>query len=339
MSRLSDVGRQGSGIFVVCLGLAGCHPISSRTVATQRSPSHNPRVSELLDTLSNLPSEPSDPVSNKRLMDQSAKELMDLGNAAVPDLIAVIDSKTSVQKHRMAITFLAKTNDSRTVETLRKLLRTDSSNPLQRPIFSDANTVAGSLVANTKPELFQDLLEAAEAKRIQPYYAARVFGSYKRTAAIPYLKKLVTSGSDIDVATATEALGSIGGPEVLPEISKLCGDSRPIVAISAWVARAAVDPDIKKDVAIANVSLYVGHSGSLVRLEALKALVALGDPKAKDRLLAALADKDSMVRTMAIEMLADFPSPEVRARLAPFARDPDPYIRASAKETLGNMKG
>ena len=150
-------------------------------------------------------------------------------------------------------------------------------------------------------------------------------------------------------------LARVGNERAHRPLARLLTDSHPGVRSAAagalrrlgWRA-ATTDEQVLFDVALgharaaafagqAAVKALVGelkHDTSFTRRAAAEALEEVGDPGARQPLLAALADKDPSVRVSAIHALGKDHSGEVVGRLLALLRDADPCVRLATAEVL-----
>jgi len=192
------------------------------------------------------------------------------------------------------------------------------------------------------------------------------------------------SHDDADVrALAAAQWGRIGNPAAVPLLEKALKDRNPYVRIAA--ARSLHDlgdgtglraleeivsivpKSAKTDETLAAVEEMRSVARNKVRVEALRALAAMGDPSSRpvlervrrdsdgavrdactlalarlgmggvEEFFAALEDPDPEVRSKAVRLLGETRSPSLIARLKPLADDTEFAVRAAVMEALGDI--
>lgn len=106
-------------------------------------------------------------------------------------------------------------------------------------------------------------------------------------------------------------------------------DDPSVVEMAAWAAGERPVDTVELDCLVA----CCGHGDPLVREAAVAALGALGDPRGRDTVLAALEDRPA-IRRRAVLALAAFDGDDVDAALAAAATDRDWQVRDAAVELL-----
>jgi HEAT repeat protein len=130
---------------------------------------------------------------------------------------------------------------------------------------------------------------------------------------------------------AAETAPALQQPPPVEQLTALLADADPFVAEAAAfalgeLAPAAAVPDL--------ATVATSHTDPLVRESAVAALGAIADPRGREAVLAACADRPA-IRRRAVLALAAFDGDDVDAALRRALDDPDWQTRQAAEDVLG----
>jgi HEAT repeat protein len=252
---------------------------------------------------------------------------------------------------------IAKLNDGRAVEELRRLLE-DPYDDVQEAAVEALSHLRAFLPVE---EIIRALHEGDAAIRRN---AALLLG---KIAAVEALEDLGFALKDEDVRVrkaVVEALSFIGTEEAAKYLTYALADEDPDIRISAVLSLGEIggggvldalsiltaDPDNAVRVAAAKSLGAAGERGAVGTLigllrdrsgfvvtAAIESLGAIGGPEARDAIAGMLASADNEIRRTAILALASFD--DVEASLLPFLKDPDWATRIAAVRALGRNAG
>ena len=248
---------------------------------------------------------------------------------------------------------IAKLNDGRAVDSLRRLLEDP---------YEDVQEAAVEALSHLGPFLpVEQLIRALhEGSTVVRRNAALLLGKIAAAAAVEDLG-FALKDEDVRVRKAVvEALSLIGTEEAARYLTYALADENPDIRISAVLSLGAIDggggldalyiltadPDNAVRVAAAKslglrgeqsaVSTLLGllrdRSGFVVTA-AIESLGTIGGDEARDAIVGMLVSADNEIRRTAIIALASFDN--VEGALLPFLKDPDWATRIAAVRALG----
>jgi HEAT repeat protein len=145
--------------------------------------------------------------------------------------------------------------------------------------------------------------------------------------------KTLADGTPTAKLAALDALGKIGGEEVVPTLLGALRDAESSVRVAALEAlRGINDPR-----ALQPVTAALNHQDATVRAAAVHALLPYG-AEAFPALKRCLTDRNWAVRKAAVETLGRTMDARVAESLIPLLQDPDHDVREVNCEALGRLK-
>jgi HEAT repeat protein len=152
-------------------------------------------------------------------------------------------------------------------------------------------------------------------------------------SVLDIVTKTLTDGTATDKLGALDALGKIGGEEVVPSLLAGLRDAECNVRVAALEAlRDINDPRVLQP-----VIACLKHQEATVRAAAAHALLPYG-AQAIPALKRSLSDRNWAVRKAAIETLGRTKDPTLVESLLPLLRDPDHDVREANCEALARIK-
>jgi HEAT repeat protein len=269
---------------------------------------------------------------------------------AIPTLESVLaDSDSEVR--RLAVAALGKLEDERRIEPLLSALQDRSPEVLKaaleafkrvsdervptaiRPLlrYPDASVrgFAAQVMlglrwtpASTEEEI---CLLVANAQCAQ----AAAFG----LAALPALENALEHSPSSLAVSAAQAIGTIGGPQVLRPLLKALKSADPVICIAAInELRNHRNPPVLEP-----IKNLLRHHTAQVRLAALEAIADLDPGDDIGQVLDLLSDSDWDVRRGAAEVLGRLKNPRSMEALVATLGDSDADVRETAAIALGNL--
>ncbi|HVT11139.1 MAG TPA: HEAT repeat domain-containing protein [Fimbriimonadaceae bacterium] len=221
-----------------------------------------------------------------------------------------------------AISFLGQTKDPRALKPLLDLCASADKRAVR-----EAAEALGDL---GDPRAVAPLLAAVRAKKVDEYTAGQALGKIgDKRAAAPLAAMLAGSKHP---QYLLDGIGKLGDPSVLPELRKLETTKDPMVEISLAAAIAKLDPRDPYPKSKVPDLIKLSQSGDWMRqLDAVRALIAIRDPRAKSQYLRLLHDPTSTVRRDAIGALVDINAKDALPGIKPLLMDDDEQVRAAAQ--------
>lgn len=238
-------------------------------------------------------------------------------------LVRITLKDTAIQVRIAAMEALGRTGGPRAVPVLSPLI--DESNP------DIARAAMGALGLIDHPDALQPLLTALHtADPMKRQNAIRAFGERGGPDAAGALRWVATTDrDDAVVEAAVEALAHMGSPEAVTALLTIAEDPR---RRESCVSALASLGEAKADW----IARGFGHADPAVRVATVQALARMKQPRATQRLLAALDDREAPVRLEAVSALNLLGSRQGEAKLAELAgTDPDTGVRNAARKILG----
>lgn len=269
------------------------------------------------DPLRTLAAQLSDPDEATR--ERATAELREMGDSAVPGLLAMIDPVESFYHG-----------------WLRQYLPEEYRPPLfaDRVAAFHALEILGAQAESAIPEMIARL----DGRRY-PQRAANVLVAIGPAAVAPVCRTLQTSTAVNKQIQLIRILGDLGTnaasvvPEILARVAAPQADVRAAAAMSLGKIRA------QPAEAIPNLQKLLHDEAALVRAQAAIALGEFGPTAtgATLELLEATTDPDALVRLSAMNALLRFNDPRAaEIALRQLAEDPDPENRAAARAATLN---
>lgn len=151
--------------------------------------------------------------------------------------------------------------------------------------------------------------------------------------ALRIVTKTLTDGTSTDKLSAVDALGKIGGEEVIPTLLSALRDAECNVRVAVLeVLKDICDPRVLQP-----VINCLKHQEASVRAAAVRALLPYG-AQAIPALQRCLTDRHWSVRMAVVETLGRTKDPGLVEPLLPLLRDPDHDVRESTCEALSRLK-
>lgn len=152
-------------------------------------------------------------------------------------------------------------------------------------------------------------------------------------SALNIVTKTLTGGNATDKLGAVDALGRIGGEEVIPSLLAALRDTERSVQVAALEALK----DIKDSRAMQPVIACLRHQEATVRAAAVQALIPYAE-QAFSALQRCLGDRHWSVRKAAVEAFGRAKDPSQVEFILPLLHDPDHDVREATCEALGRIK-
>jgi HEAT repeat protein len=152
-----------------------------------------------------------------------------------------------------------------------------------------------------------------------------------RAATDQDVARAIEDPSPIVRRTVCEAAAEAGKDAVTGAFASLLSDPEPAVVEAAAFAVGELDD---RDAVEALATIATTHADALCRESAVAALGAIGDPRGKAAVIAALADTN-YVRRRAVVALAAFSGTDVAEALQGRLADRDWQVRQAAEDIIG----
>ncbi|MHB9108315.1 MAG: HEAT repeat domain-containing protein [Armatimonadota bacterium] len=244
---------------------------------------------------------------------------------------------------------LAKIHDARAIEPLVGLLK-DEKPAVQKATMEALIAFGGHAV----PALSRALSDKAVMARVN---AAIALGTIHDVKAVPVLCSALKDTESQVRLHAAESLGMLGDKRAIEPLSEVLQDAERQVTDAAASALQKIglptDPASQAKFAVAradwNRAIALGavavdaliegmnNPNTDVRRNAAKSLGVIGDPRAIQPLLNALADEEWFVRESAAWSLGHISDPSISSILTAALRDQRVVVRESAAKALAEL--
>lgn len=267
-------------------------------------------------------------------MEVGGKEIVSRGEAAIPELIAVIGDDSKKPLHSAAIAFLSRFHDPKTVAAFKKVLHGADTD--------DTIATVSVLKLQPFPELLPDLLAVAKTQKVSPIRMASALAALHDPRAIPQLKSYLAAPNQGQAdgfyrASMIRALGEIGDRSAIPEVKKFENSKDADVATSVQVVLYKLDPKFDTAAAVKRLRSQFAGSDWTAKVFVAKAITELEDPSAMNAWIELAKESEASARGIAAEYLGAYNAPEARSSLQNLLKDPDESVRATAKQSLAEL--
>jgi len=264
-------------------------------------------------------------------MEFGGKEIVSRGEHAVPELIAVIEDGSKKPLHSMAIAFLSRFHEPKTIATFKKILNESDSD--------DILGVVSVVKLQPFPELLPDLLSVAKAQKVSAIRMASALAALHDRRAVPQLKSYLSAPKQEQSdgfyrASIIRALGEIGDPSAVPAIRKFENSTDPDVLTSVQVVLHKLDPKFDTAAAVNRLRKQLAGSDWTAKVFVAKAITELEGPSAMTVWIELAKDAEPSARGIAADYLGAYDSAAARACLQTLVNDSDVNVRTTAKESL-----